>query len=58
MSIRTLAGVELLKVPANQPWTEALLFEACNSNETRAVVHEEFGADVFLGERWIGGTEI
>lgn len=58
LTIRTLAGTEIHCVAADGPWSEESILAVCTTNPAVRAIEEAFGADVFLGDRWIGSTEI
>ncbi len=56
--LRDLAGSALLEVPADGAWTIERLVGLLGSPRACECVTEAFGADVFIGKEWIGGTEV
>lgn len=56
--LRDLSGSALLEVPADGAWTIERLVGLLDSPRACECVAEAFGADVFIGKEWIGGTEV
>ncbi len=56
--LRDLAGSALLEVPADGAWTIERLVGVLDSPRACECVADAFGADVFIGREWIGGTEV
>lgn len=56
LRLRSLDGRTLASVPAKEAWTHERLMVAIEVN--RSVVEDAGGADYFLGDQFIGSTEI
>lgn len=53
-----LQGKELLRIPASGAWTmEKLSVALCRSDVTRAI-ENSFGSNYYLGQQWVGSTEV
>ncbi|QSL63980.1 hypothetical protein G0D86_29790 (plasmid) [Burkholderia multivorans] len=56
--LRALGGQATLRIVPASPWTHDALDAAAEREDVIAFVEENFGADAFLGGRWIGSSEV
>lgn len=56
--VRDLAGTKRMEIPTATDWTHITLEQACTSPAVQAFIAEHGGADAFLGDVWIGSTEV
>ncbi|MDR9836891.1 MULTISPECIES: hypothetical protein [Herbaspirillum] len=54
--IRSLTGDILAVIPPRGVWTHQKLLAAVEEN--KAIINEAFGADFYLGESFVGSTEV
>ncbi|EED97255.1 hypothetical protein L0Z42_29450 [Burkholderia multivorans] len=56
--LRDLGGQATLRIAPASAWTHDALDAAVEREDVIAFVGENFGADAFLGGRWIGSSEV
>ncbi|MCA8143576.1 hypothetical protein [Burkholderia multivorans] len=56
--IRALGGQATLRIAPAQAWTHYALDAVAEREDVIAFVKVNFGADAFLGRRWIGSSEV
>lgn len=56
LELRTLTGQVLTRIDAQGPWTHDKLVAAVEANRT--LIDDAYGADYYLGEQWVGSTEV
>jgi len=49
-------GKMVASIPATEPWTPVALFDAVAAN--RSIIDEAGVADFYVGELWVGSTEL
>ncbi|CAG9235620.1 conserved hypothetical protein [Paraburkholderia tropica] len=56
--LRALGGQATLRIDPAPTWTHEELDAAAGRVDVMAFATEHFGADAFLGGRWIGSSEV
>ncbi len=56
--LRALGGEATLRIDPAPIWTHGDLNAAVERGDVRAFVTEHFGADAFVGNQWIGSSEV
>lgn len=56
LELRSLDGRTLASVPAKEAWTHERLMAAIEAN--RSVVEDAGGSDYYLGDQFVGSTEV
>lgn len=54
--LRSLDGRKLASIPAAAPWTHEKLIDTIHAN--RCFIEEAGGAEYYLGEQFVGSTEV
>ena len=58
LRIVDLEGNELVRLPSTTGWTVPLLHDAISGSYVQAALAASFGGNYYLGDQWIGGTEV
>jgi hypothetical protein len=56
--VRDLAGTDRIEIPTATGWTHDALEQASTSPAVKAFIANHGGADAYLGDVWIGSTEV
>lgn len=56
--VRDLSGRCLVEIPVTGAWTLDSLIVRLSDGDVCEAVTEAYGADVYVGLSWVGGTEV
>jgi hypothetical protein len=56
--LRDLSHTNVLRIDPTGKWSHKTLVAVLKRADVLTFVHENFGADAYLGGQWIGGSEV